>query len=525
MTAQHTQMAPPMDDRGLAARLARSVPPDSQVVLELCTPNGSVANRVRSANPTVRFAIVELSSAKPTAAADLAAQLGGARPVFDCLVVHDAIFSQRDPFALIAVAQSYLRPGAPVLIVFPRRRLHQLGGAGPFPAGRLQALLMQRCALRTDSASMVFPAGADQRSTEPDSDFSFLIVRAIAADVPLKRLLIQAVTLRPIGACNDTRIYLPHTFIASVPGVRILSSVNHTPRLSEHPPGEHRLVVLQRRIWTPNDIPAVKRLLQEGYLLVAEFDDHPSHWPEIAAHNHLTFQAVHAVQTSTNFLADELRPLNPEIEVFPNQIAALPPLRRFPVGDRVSLFFGAFNRDEDWRPLIEPLNRILTTRKGAVDVRVIHDRAFFDALETGDKTFTPTCGYEDYIRILGSCDIGLLPLNDTLFNRCKSDLKFIECAAHGVVALASPVVYGGVIADGETGFLFRSPEEFSCRLTQLMDDQEMRINIAKRTYDYIVHHRLLAQHFRRRLNWYQSLLIRKPELDARLYERIPSLRP
>jgi len=523
-----------MDDIALAERLARAVPPDSRIVLELCAPNGSIANRVRSANPTARFAIVELSLARPTAAG-LAAQLGPSRPAFDCLVVHYGVFSQPDPFALIATAQSYLSPGASVLIVFPRHWLKELGGTGtgPFPANQLQALLMQRCALRTDSASMVFSTVADasepkmspQRDGKPGSKFSFLIVRAIPADVPLKRLLIQAVTLRPVGACNDTRVHLPHSFLASIPGVRILTGINYAPRLSEYPPDEHRVAVLQRRIWTPADMPAAKRLLQEGYLLVAEFDDHPSHWPEIARHNSLTFQAVHAVQTSTNFLADELRPFNPEIEVFPNQIAALPPLRRFRTDGRVSLFFGAFNRNEDWRPLIEPLNRIIATYKGRVDVRVIHDRAFFDALETTDKTFTPTCGYEEYIRILSSCDIGLLPLNDTLFNRCKSDLKFIECAAHGVVALASPVVYDGVIVDKVTGFLFHTPEEFSNHLTQLIGDQELRTGTAKRAYDYIVNHRLLAQHFRKRLNWYQSLLSRKPELDARLFERVPALRP
>nr|WP_247887250.1 glycosyltransferase [Azospirillum sp. SYSU D00513] len=174
---------------------------------------------------------------------------------------------------------------------------------------------------------------------------------------------------------------------------------------------------------------------------------------------------------------------------------------------------------------MEPLNRLLAEHRGWIDVQVVHDRAFFDALATDDKSFTPTCGYDGYIEILRRCDIGLLPLNDTLFNRCKSDLKFIECAAHGVVALASPTVYSGSVEDGVTGVLFRTPQEFHDRLNQLVVDPSARSGIADRAYGYVLGHRLLAQHFRKRLSWYESLLDRKAELDARLFERVPELRP
>lgn len=513
---------------GFAERLAQSVPRDSRTVLEICAAGTSIASQLRSANPATRFAIVRLAPETPSAP-DLAVHLGPPRPLFDCLVVHDAVLALADPFDLIATARRYLTPGGAALIVFPRHWIEKGGmEVGSALMDRLQDTLMRRCALLTDNAVTVSPADPTVDKTGKTAAapaYSHLVVRAVPADRPLQRFLIQAMTLRPAGGCNDTRIHLPHAFLASVPGVRVQASIDHIPQPAGHLPSEHRIAVLQRRICKPADLPQLRRILQHGYLLVAEFDDHPSHWPDIPGHDSLTFRAVHAVQTSTDFLAGELRPFNDEIGVFPNQIATLPPPRPPRADGRVTLFFGAFNRNEDWRPLIEPLNRIIAANQGRVDVQVIHDRAFFDALDTADKTFTPTCGYKEYARILGNCDIGLLPLNDTLFNRSKSDLKFIECAAHSVVALASPVVYGGVITDGDTGLLFHTPEEFSAKLTRLITDREMRAGIAARAYNYIAKNRLLAQHFRKRLNWYQSLLSRKAELDARLFERVPALRP
>ncbi len=52
------------------------------------------------------------------------------------------------------------------------------------------------------------------------------------------------------------------------------------------------------------------------------------------------------------------------------------------------------------------------------------------------------------------CDIALLPLNFNRFNSMKSDLKFIECAGHGVTVLASPTVYENSIIEGRTGLIY-----------------------------------------------------------------------
>jgi glycosyltransferase involved in cell wall biosynthesis len=57
-------------------------------------------------------------------------------------------------------------------------------------------------------------------------------------------------------------------------------------------------------------------------------------------------------------------------------------------------------------------------------------------------------------------DLCLVPLEATLFNDCKSALKFIECGAVSVPVLASPRrEYRGVIRHGENGFLASDDEQ------------------------------------------------------------------
>jgi glycosyltransferase involved in cell wall biosynthesis len=211
------------------------------------------------------------------------------------------------------------------------------------------------------------------------------------------------------------------------------------------------------------------------------------------------------------------------VGIFPNQLAELPPPRGLGATGPISLFFGALNREEDWRPILPTLNRVLTDCGDRVRVRVVHDRQFFDALETGAKEFEPWCPYERYHEILHGCDLALLPLEPTRFNGMKSDLKLLQCAGHGVVVLASPTVYDGSVVEGETGFLYRSPVEFEGKLRQLIDDAGLRLRVAERAYQWVRDNRLLAQHYRKRHAWYFQLRDQLPRLNADLLRRLPEL--
>jgi hypothetical protein len=322
----------------------------------------------------------------------------------------------------------------------------------------------------------------------------------------------------------DVRVSGPARFCATLPGVRAVT-MEAGPRLLlvQAESAEETVLVWQRPImeW-PKHLGTLRVLAERGFLVVAERDDYP--WrPAFAANRHLSHRGVHAIQTSTETLAQVLRQWNPNVGVFPNQLPELPPPRRYADGGPVTIFFGAFNRQEDWSQYMTPLNEVLRAYGDGARVHVVHDRPFFDALETAYKRFDPSCPYDRYQAILRRCDIALLPLQDTLFNRCKSDLKFLECAGHGVAVLASPTVYAETVVDGETGLLFRSPEEFGRGLRRLIDDLRLRRGIAARAYEYVGKHRLMAPHARDRVDWYFSLRDRLPELNAELRARVPEI--
>jgi glycosyltransferase involved in cell wall biosynthesis len=264
----------------------------------------------------------------------------------------------------------------------------------------------------------------------------------------------------------------------------------------------------------------IRGLLTDGWVIVTEFDDHPAHFGMLEARDELAFRGVHAVQTSTPTLAAVLREHNPEVMVFPNAIRILPEVRNFLDPQAVTLFFGALNRENDWAPLMPVLNEAAEKLGDRLRFCVVHDQGFFDALRTPHKRFTPTCEYETYLELLGQCEISLMPLRDTPFNRAKSDLKFIEAGACRVASLASRIVYADSIEDGRTGLLFDGPDELRDRLLRLVAMPELARELGDAARHYIAAERMLAYQVAPRITWYRSLWARRAELSSALHARL-----
>ena len=116
-----------------------------------------------------------------------------------------------------------------------------------------------------------------------------------------------------------------------------------------------------------------------------------------------------------------------------------------------------------------------------------------------------------------------MPLADTPFNRCKSDLKFIEAASFRVAALASPTVYADVIEDGRTGLIFRDGQELQQRLARMIANPDYARALADAARQYVTGQRMLAYQVEEREAWYRSLWARRDELNQALLERVPAL--
>jgi SAM-dependent methyltransferase len=341
-----------------------------------------------------------------------------------------------------------------------------------------------------------------------------------AARRPPTPLVLVAHVLKPVGGVNDVRVDLPLGMVATRPGVALrIAQQPETPNLPE---GTPRVLILQRRLLDSPEAPRfVNHFRQRGWVVVQEFDDDPAHWPVIAGSDHFAFRGVHAVQTSTPKLEALFRGFNDEVAVFPNTVAELPAPENFRDSARLTLFLGALRREEDTAPYIPVLNQVLAEADGRLAVELVFDRGSFDALRTPHKRFWPLLPYAEYRALMGRCELGFLPLADTRFNGFKSDLKFVEGAAHGLCCLASPVVYGATVRDGGTGLIVDGPEALGAALRGLLAAPARARAIGAAARDWVRANRMMASQVPARLAWYRSLWDRRAALDAAMLRRAP----
>lgn len=322
--------------------------------------------------------------------------------------------------------------------------------------------------------------------------------------------------------CSRVRLEEPHAFLSTLPQVNCRQFSLREEVTSS---AEGILVWIWQRLLIPREqmLPMQQKRIGHRVLTIQEWDDDPLNWAEhFQRTNYFEFRSAHGIQTSTPALAEYFRQFNPEVKVFPNCVEFLPQLRQREAGP-ITIFFGALNRQKDWKPVVSALNRVLRRMGARVRLVVVWDREFFDTVTCEQKKFESFCEYPRYLELLRQSDICLLPLLPVRFNRMKSDLKFLESAAMGAVALASPTVYADSLRDGETGLLYETEAEFENHLSRLIEDATLRRRLSENAWDWVKENRLLSKHYRQRLEWYHSLYSRYDELTEAIRRRVPGL--
>ena len=94
--------------------------------------------------------------------------------------------------------------------------------------------------------------------------------------------------------------------------------------------------------------------------------------------------------------------------------------------------------------------------------------------------------FYDWLGKNSDWDIGIIPLVNTEFNKCKSELKYIEFAALGIPVVASDMnVYNDAIEDGVTGYLANNEDEWVDKLSLLIEDPILRNGMVNNARDDI----------------------------------------
>lgn len=109
-------------------------------------------------------------------------------------------------------------------------------------------------------------------------------------------------------------------------------------------------------------------------------------------------------------------------------------------------------------------------------------------------------------KALREFDIGIMPLDDTEWNRGKCGLKLIQYMAVRAPAVASPVgVNQEILQDGGTGFLAETTNDWQKSLGRLIQDKDLRLRMGKKG------RKRVEQHF--------SVEVMVPKMiDALLYD-------
>ncbi|HVO65646.1 MAG TPA: tetratricopeptide repeat protein [Syntrophales bacterium] len=234
-----------------------------------------------------------------------------------------------------------------------------------------------------------------------------------------------------------------------------------------------------------------------------------------------------AVQVTGSGLAKQFRFINPRIVIFENQMATLGTVGRS-ASDRVNLgWAGSSGHKKDIETISDVIAQVMHAYPH-LDFAFMGDETIYRilsvALPDGRITYTPPGTLDEYLAFLQKVDIGLAPLQDNHYNRCRSDIKFLEYASRGVVpVLSSLTPYKASVQDGETGFLYESPQELLSILSTLACDADLRNRISRTAYAYVKLNRIEDAHVERRLAFY-SEFVGSSKYSSALHQDVPLVR-
>lgn len=212
------------------------------------------------------------------------------------------------------------------------------------------------------------------------------------------------------------------------------------------------------------------------------------------------------VTTTTDFLADEYRQLNDNVIVLPNMVDPddwEDPEENETDKVRVGLVGSVLSNDDylDIVPLLNELNERkdvqlvifglpAQTYKKASEIYA-KELEFWHGYDIEWQPFVEHAEYNDTLTEL-RLDIMLIPRHESYFNKCKSNVKFLEAAMCKVPVIATSFADGKSPYDkdlnGENGILIKDKADWVKETMALIADKPRRKKMGQNAYDYVMEH-------------------------------------
>jgi glycosyltransferase involved in cell wall biosynthesis len=207
---------------------------------------------------------------------------------------------------------------------------------------------------------------------------------------------------------------------------------------------------------------------------------------------------------TTEALADVVRRINPNVMILPNQL----PVSAF--GKRTPVIPGWFPFTVGWAggashraDMLEALPGVRQFFKRHPEAEFHNVGTVFDEVRrsamgagTNFRSTQWIADVEMYYRAL-DFHVGLAPLRPSPFNRSKSEIKFLEYGARGIVTVASNTgPYERAIRPGVDGWLVDRPHEWAGILGELYRDSEGRLDMAQSALE-VAESRSITKHWQK----------------------------
>ena len=161
---------------------------------------------------------------------------------------------------------------------------------------------------------------------------------------------------------------------------------------------------------------------------------------------------------------------------------------------KIGYFSGSISHNENFE-LIKPAIKELLTKYSDVQLHIV---GILD-IPQDMKPFENQIITHDYVdwdklpALISEVDINLAPLVDSIFNRAKSEIKWIEAALVKVPTVASKIgAFSDSVVDGETGLLAADDQWFD-KLEALVLSPELRRKIADAAYRAVLENCTLSK--------------------------------
>lgn len=161
---------------------------------------------------------------------------------------------------------------------------------------------------------------------------------------------------------------------------------------------------------------------------------------------------------------------------------------------RIGYFSGSISHNENFE-MIKPAIKALLSKYDNLQLHIVGHLDIPADMEVYRNRIVvhDYVDWDDLPALISSVDINLAPLTDSIFNRAKSEIKWMEAALVKVPTVASNIgAFADMVEDGQTGLLANDDQWFD-KLEMLILSSDLRQSLAEQAYQMVMANATLSK--------------------------------